>query len=258
MRRSKPVVLAVAVSMVAALALPSACASRSSISQVTTTVAAAGRTYNGTNGLTLTTYGLALYPTYCGNASYRIAGRFNDAVYWSVDVTVTDPKGQWDGGGYYYEGADSSPITDKVYLCAGIDTAGTYKVAVAVEEWNEDYNLQRKYSLNGYFAFSRIAKASSRLSVTRTKSGRSSWNINGRLTRSGKSWPARSVQLQAYKYGFWYRLSGAPTKRTDKYGRISWRTTPTKTSAKLALRLYFAGDSKTYGTRSATFRVSKR
>lgn len=258
MRRSKPVGIAVAICLIAGVTLPSACARKSAGVGVTTNVSASARTYRGTNGLTLTTYGLALYPDYCGNASYRIVGNYRLAAYWDVDVTVTDPKGRWDGGGYYYKGGDASTISDKVYLCANYDTGGTYKVAVAVEEWNGNYDLQRKYSLNGYFTFARIPKASSRLTVRRTKSGRHSWNVKGRLTRSGRSWASRYVQLQAYTYGSWYRLPGTGSKRTDRYGRVAWRSTPSRSSAKIRLRLYFGGDSKTRAAGSPTFRVSKR
>ena len=164
-------------------------------------VAASATTYSGSHGLTLTTTGLARYPGYCGNARYRITGNYRSAPYWDVEVTVTDPRGQWDGGGYYYSGADLPTIQDTVYLCTDIDIPGSYRVAVVVEEDNSDYILQAKYSLTGHFTFTRIPRATPRLSVTRAKSGRPSWKITGRLTRAGKPWAAHRVQIQAKAYG---------------------------------------------------------
>jgi hypothetical protein len=184
-------------------------------------------------------------------------GNYRYAADCTVDVRVTDPKGGWAGADFSMKGYDSSTVSDKVTLCTDFDVKGSYTVAVAVQERDSDYNLKRKYSLNGYFTFTRIAKATSQLTVARAKSGRHSWLIKCRLTRAGRSWPSRTVQLQAYSYGFWYRL--AASKRTDKYGRVSSRSTPTSVSAnKIRLRLYFAGDSKTLSARSSTFRVTKR
>lgn len=241
MRRSNKIVIGVAIVVIASFTL----------------VGASATTYAGSHGLSLTTQGLALYPDYCGNAHYRVTGNYRSAAHWDVDVTVTDPKGRWAGGGYYFKEYDQPTIQDNVYLCSNIDTAGTYRVAVAVEEQNSDYELQAKYSLNGSFTFSRLPKAATRLAVSRSKSGKHSWKITGRLTRAGKPWPGHKVQFQMKLYGFWYKA--APAKTTNKKGIVTWRSTPTSSgAAKVPLRLNSAGNSTTLATHSRTFRVAQR
>lgn len=102
------------------------------------------------------------------------------------------------------------------------------------------------------------AKTASKLTVAKSPYGASGWRFGSRLTRAGKAYRGRRVELWIRIQGTW--LDYEQPKRTNRQGRVSWHTRPDlpKAPARYAFQFRFTGDKTTKPARSAVFNLNPR
>ena len=211
-------------------------------------------TYPG-GSLTLTTGDLTVWPDHCGESHYSVSGSFKNAADWNVDLTVYDPHGVLSGGDYF---DSSDPVTSGTeYLCGDYDLPGRYRVTAEYETYDADYNTLEHQTVTGYFTFTKRTKQASSLTVTKTRLGAHKWKIVGRLTKAGKAWAGHRVQIQAHgaAWGGWGVLK---TKTTNRTGRVTFTSRPSRGAGKFPIRLHSTGGGYVRDANSRSFRLTPR
>lgn len=209
-------------------------------------------TYPG-DSLTLTTRDLTVWGDNCGDARHSVAGPFQDAADWTVSLNVYNPRGHWVDGNVFAPW--DSVTSGAAVLCGGWDVPGRYRVTAEYETRDADANTLEQRTVTGYFTFARRAKQASTLTFKKTRLRAHSWKIVGRLTKAGRAWPGHRVHIQARAAGEWMTMKA---KTTNRYGRVTFTSTPRRGAGRLPVRLHSNGGKYVRDANSRTFRLRPR
>ena len=121
-----------------------------------TPVSPAEATNYPSDGITLTTSNLAVWPDDCGSARYSVSGPFKNYTDWAVSITIYDPHGNEFDGNYFTQ-TDTS-TAGSTFLCPVLDTSGRYRVRAEYETYDTDGTIIEQGGVTGYFTFTRRLK----------------------------------------------------------------------------------------------------